>query len=1186
MATSDYAEAGLDRLSQSYLTLARNWSLWDMPLPEALQSVCATVSQTLEVARAGIWQLAEDQQRLILYCQYDQRSRDFHSGVELRVEDHPQYFAGIRQHRVVDVADAVNDTRTRSFTEHYLQPNDIGALLDIALRAGSQQQWGVLCLEHVGGTRHWSQAERWYASSVADLVAQIITHQNGVARQRELSFLLENIPIGILRLGLDGRGRYVNPTLCSLLGLSSQAILRGAWLQRLEAPDRQFIAELLSPNAQPLLPISRDCRLSRGAEGGALSLSLRLHKEQDHTGHPTGMLLTFTDVTVQRQVIAELIELSGEQQAILDNTNQCIIATNREGIIQLFNRAAQNQLGYSAEEVVGRQTPLVFHDTDELIDAAKLLSRQLGRSVRPDLELFTEGFLLDGWRAREWTFLRKDGSRFPGELACTPLRNPDGSVRGYMATLTDTTQRHQSEAAALERLHHLQLVEDSEARYHALFEGSNDAVIVTRDDRLIDCNRRAQEMFGGARDQLIGLEPLQLAPERQPSGELSAEAVTRLYLAMAKGESQRFEWLAQRLDGECFDADIAFSRVDLVGTSHVVVTVRDITDRKQAERDALAATHKLAARNASLRWINDASLRLHDLQDAHAIAEAAVALLRVHNSHPMVSFWSAEPDGLYYRLAAIDGFEGMDPGLRRPGALFPKGGMTDAAIAAGDVLVCRNLADWPELSATVREGIIANGLSEWIYIVLRFHDEVLGMINLGYRASHRLVPEEIDTMRAFARIVAAALHGAQQLAGLEYQANHDALTGLPNRTMLHKVFAECCEQGPLALLLLDLDHFKEINDTLGHHIGDRLLREVGPRLYQPLQAEDFVCRLGGDEFAILLRGERTQEEVSQLAKQLLFAITQPFDIDGTRLEVGGSIGIAFHPEHGLDSHALLRSADIAMYRAKNTQIGVAAYTPTQDTSTPQRLVLMSELGTALHQRQFCLHFQPQLQLAEHRISGVEALVRWRHPQRGLLYPSHFIALAEMGESMHGLTVQVLDMALDQQKRWEAEGLFLTVSVNLSARSLMDDRCIETLLAMLVDKQITAGKLELEITETALMHDPRRAVTLLNRIAERGVKLSIDDFGVGYASLDYLRRLPVNALKIDRSFIKNMLVNSADATIVNATIQLAHNLGLEVIAEGVESQTTLERLESMTCDAVQGYHIGRPLPAAELRLAAP
>ncbi len=416
-------------------------------------------------------------------------------------------------------------------------------------------------------------------------------------------------------------------------------------------------------------------------------------------------------------------------------------------------------------------------------------------------------------------------------------------------------------------------------------------------------------------------------------------------------------------------------------------------------------------------------------------------------------------------------------------------------------------------------------------------------------------------------------------------AEHDSLTGLANRSLLERRGAEAIEDARrhdrgLALLLLDLDRFKEINDTLGHHHGDGLLRLVGPRLESVLGDGSTVARLGGDEFVVLLHDVEDAEAARAVGERLLAALEDPFPVDDLDLDVGGSLGIALSPEHGHDFQTLLRHADVAMYAAKANPAGIAVYDPQYDINSPARLSLLGELRRGIEQGQLVLHFQPQADLATGAVAGVEALVRWAHPTHGLLAPDEFIPLAESTTLIRPLTLAVLDGALGFAAERRAAGEPLTVAVNLSAHSLLDPELTSDVEAELTRHGLPGEVLVLEITESSVMADRDRARTTLVQLADLGVRLSIDDFGTGHSSLAYLHRLPVHELKIDRAFVAD-LTSASNGAIVRASIDIARALGLRVVAEGVEDQDTWDRLAALGCTLAQGYHLSRPVPADEL-----
>ncbi|MGE4049910.1 MAG: putative bifunctional diguanylate cyclase/phosphodiesterase [Piscinibacter sp.] len=420
---------------------------------------------------------------------------------------------------------------------------------------------------------------------------------------------------------------------------------------------------------------------------------------------------------------------------------------------------------------------------------------------------------------------------------------------------------------------------------------------------------------------------------------------------------------------------------------------------------------------------------------------------------------------------------------------------------------------------------------------------------------------------------------------LVHQARHDELTGLPNRSLLHARLAHglrlaARERQPLALLIMDLDRFKEVNDTLGHASGDELLRQVAERLQRALRAADTCARLGGDEFSIVLP-QTAGDGAVHCAHKIQQVLSEAFVINGVSLRLGTSVGIAVYPEHGQNADTLIQRADVAMYDAKRRQAGHALYAAAADPNSLERLTLANDLRTAIEQGQFELHYQPKLSLQSGRLEGVEALVRWQHPRLGRVAPDRFIPLAEQSGLIRELTGWVLRQAIGTAARWRARGWELSVAVNLSPLDLLDAELPARIGAWLRAADLPASCLELELTESATMADIGRAAAAFEKLAAMGMRIAIDDFGTGMSSLSYLRRLPVDDIKIDRSFVTDMLRDEHNAVLVRSIVDLSHNLGRRVIAEGIEDGPTLERLKALGCDVAQGYFIGRPEPMARI-----
>ena len=434
--------------------------------------------------------------------------------------------------------------------------------------------------------------------------------------------------------------------------------------------------------------------------------------------------------------------------------------------------------------------------------------------------------------------------------------------------------------------------------------------------------------------------------------------------------------------------------------------------------------------------------------------------------------------------------------------------------------------------------------------------------------------------------VVAIYRSSRAVQASEHLALHDALTGLPNRRLFLERLAVALAEarstaGQVAVLLIDLDRFKEVNDQLGHHVGDLLLQAIGPALSEQVTEVVTVARMGGDEFAMCLPDVDGADEAVRLAKRIIGRLSLPLAIDGFTIDIGASIGIALSPGDADDVSTVLQHADIAMYVAKETRGGYEVYSPERDPNRRQRITSPGELRRATELGQLVLHYQPKADVRTGRASGVEALVRWDHPALGLVGPAEFIPLAERAGLMGPLTTFVLARALEQCARWRDQGVPLRLAVNVSVQSLYDDTFPALVAGLLHRSELDASQLVLDVTESTVMADPKRAQRVLAELGALGVTLAIDDFGTGYSSLAYLKQLPVSELKIDRSFVVGMATDSDDAVIVHSTIDLGQKFGLEVVAEGVESQRVWHLLERLGCDLAQGSYVCPPLPAEQL-----
>jgi diguanylate cyclase (GGDEF)-like protein len=429
------------------------------------------------------------------------------------------------------------------------------------------------------------------------------------------------------------------------------------------------------------------------------------------------------------------------------------------------------------------------------------------------------------------------------------------------------------------------------------------------------------------------------------------------------------------------------------------------------------------------------------------------------------------------------------------------------------------------------------------------------------------------------RIVARASRSLRRQAEENRrQALHDALTELPNRRALYERLEQLVADGrPMALLVADLDGFKELNDTLGHHAGDRVLSQLGPRVAAAVPGTELLARIGGDEFAVLT----TDPDPTAVAERFRAAVDEPFVVDGITLTVRASVGIARFPDHGDDAHALIQRADVAMYQAKARQSGWLEYESQRDEHSRTRLALAGELRRAISDGELVVHYQPKADLQRGEVISVEALVRWQHPDLGLLPPGEFVPMAEQTGQIRALTLYVLDAAAAQAREWEETGLDLKVAVNLAMANLIDSQLPDDVAVLLAKHRLAPSLLILEITENVVMADPARTLAILERLRSLGVGLSLDDFGTGHSSLAYLRQLQVDELKIDRSFVTDMVRDGQNAAIVRSTIDLAHAVGIRIVAEGVEDADTMFELKAMGADEMQGFYLSPAVPPAEI-----
>lgn len=493
------------------------------------------------------------------------------------------------------------------------------------------------------------------------------------------------------------------------------------------------------------------------------------------------------------------------------------------------------------------------------------------------------------------------------------------------------------------------------------------------------------------------------------------------------------------------------------------------------------------------------------------------------------------------------------------------------------IIIATSLSSYCQFGVISLQGIVDTQKSNMVLwfldatpFIFAIWGQYMGTM-MAFEAGAMLVDQTQELWEQTTALEQKAVHGA----------THDALTALPNRILFHDRVAQAIgnakrEKRKLAVMLLDIDRFKEINATMGHYNGDRILKQIALRLNSVIRESDTLARLGGDEFAILLPSIKVNNDTADVARKIRNAMQTPFILADLSIDVQVSIGAAIYPSHGEKVDAMIQRADVALYVAKQDDTGFVVYSRKLDQYSPQRLTLIGELRQAIENDNLQLCYQPKMDCKTGKISEVEALVRWNHQVHGMMPPDDFISLAERTGLIKQLTRWVLKHALQQGAIWRSYGIDIGVAVNLSARNFLDLDFPEVITGMLAAYDFPPEALILEITETTIMTDPDYCLEILNRITKIGVRFSIDDFGTGYSSLSYLKKLPISEIKIDKSFVMEMLENENDEVIVHATIELAHNLGLKVVAEGVESEDLMKKLKSLGCDVLQGFQISKPI----------
>jgi diguanylate cyclase (GGDEF)-like protein/PAS domain S-box-containing protein len=1146
-------ETRLRRQNQVLVDLARRASIHSGNLDEALREITEAAAQTLEVERVSVWFFNDDRSALSCADVFDRtNARHGSGGEELRATNHPLYFRALETERTITASDAQRDPRTSGFNDYH-HALGITSMIDAPIRRLGQIN-GVVCHEHVGPIRFWTVEEENFASSIADLVVIAIDaaerRQTQESLQRRVDFeqLISGISthfINVAESELDDAIVDALASIAQFAGADRAHVVLLDDTRTTGSMTHEWRAEGLESRRAMLanVPIGpfrwTTGVLMRGENVRINTLAdlppeaeaeRRLHEisgNQSVLAVPmvvNKMFTGFVGFNAVRREIAwtdddvALLRIAGEifLSAIERTRTERALRTSEERHRLLFQR---NLAGLYRNTVDGR-----------ILECNDALAHILGFESREELMQQYAPALYYEPREREHFIntLRVQGAMTSNEIC---LRRKDGTpvwllesvhlVGGGDApyvlegTVIDITDRKFAENA----------LRESELRYRTLIERMREGLAQVDNDGVLQyVNDRFCEIVGYSRDELTGIQAEQLLIATDED-----RALMRSKIELRKrGLSDRYEVRVRRKDGRIIWLEIGGAPV-FDATGNVVGSIgvhNDVTERRSADE---------AVRESEARY-----------------------RLMADNSTDLISRTSKEGVVLY-ASPAIKSLLGYEPWevIGHPVFDLIENGDAEVVQAA-----TQSLQSTGPLTFSYR-AVRKDGTRVWFETTSRAvvdpnTNEVIEIVSVSRDISERKRAEE----------------------QIEYQAYHDALTGLPNRRLFRDRLTVALAHArrarhPVAVMFLDLDSFKVVNDTLGHSLGDELLKIVGTRLSTVLREEDTIARMGGDEFTVLLANIKSEADAPVIAQKLLDAVAQPLHLEGHELFITTSIGIALHPEDGDTAEALLKNADNAMYRAK--EIGRNSYqlcAASVSQRSVDRLSVENALRRAIDRGEFELHYQPQIRVNDGAVVGMEALLRWNRPEHGIVMPETFIPIAEETRLIVPIGEWVLREACKQAMRWPR----LRMAVNLSPRQFQQSDLRDMIAAALDAAGLDASVLEVEITESTAMHNTERTVATMRSLREMGVRIALDDFGTGHSALNYLRSFPIDCVKIDQAFVHEIEASVSDRAIVSAVIAMAHGMGLRVTAEGVETEEQLQFLRGEGCEEVQGYLFGRPAPA--------
>jgi diguanylate cyclase (GGDEF)-like protein/PAS domain S-box-containing protein len=1144
-------EARLRRQNQVLVDLARRASIHSGDLDVALREITEAAAQTLEVDRVSVWFFTDDRSAIRCADVFERHSARHGGGEELHAAHHPLYFRALETERTITASDAQHDARTSGFNDYH-QSLGITSMIDAPIRRLGQIN-GVVCHEHVGPIRYWSVEEENFASSIADLVviamdaAERRHTQESLRRRVDFEQLISRISTHFINVAESELDDAIGDALASVARFAGAdrahvvmldeggyaGSITHEWCSPGITGRRGMIANVPIDSFRwtaSLLTRGENVRIDRLSDMPAEAApERRLHELSANKSVLAVPMIVNKTLTgfVGLNAVRREIAWTDDDVALLRIAGEIFVSA-------IERTRAERALRGSEERhrlLFQRNLAGVYRNTldGHILECNDALAHMLGFESREDLMSHYAPTLYYDPREREQLVarLKAEGSLTSSEIC---LRRKDGSPVWLLesvhlagggdtpyvleGTIIDITDRKRTENA----------LRESEQRYRTLIERMREGLAQVDNDGVMQfVNDRFCEMVGYTREDLFGAhadELLMATPDDVAMMRSKSEVRKR-------GISDRYEVRMRRKDGVIIWVEIGGAPVfDAAGNVVGSIGVHnDITERRSADE---------AVRESEARY-----------------------RLMADNSTDLIA--RSTKDGiLLYASPAVQALLGYEPSevIGRPVFQFIEN--ADAEIVQ---VATQSLAGTGPMTFSYR-AVHKDGSRLWFETTSRAvvdpeTNEIIEIVSVSRDISERKRAEE----------------------QIEYQAYHDALTGLPNRRLFRDRLTVALAHArrtkrPVAVMFLDLDSFKVVNDTLGHSLGDELLKIIANRLSLGLREEDTIARMGGDEFTVLVANIKSEEDAPLIAQKLLDAVAQPLRVEGHELYITTSIGIALHPEDGDTAEALLKNADNAMYRAKET--GRNSYqlcAPSVSQRSVDRLSMENALRRAIDRGEFVLHYQPQIRVDTGEVAGMEALLRWNRPDHGIVMPETFIPIAEETRLIVPIGEWVLREACRQAKSWPR----LRMAVNLSPRQFQQSDLRPMIAAALEASGLGASMLELEITETTAMHNTERTLVTMRSLREMGVRIALDDFGTGHSALNYLRSFPIDSVKIDQAFVHEIEVSATDRAIVSAVIAMAHGMNLRVTAEGVETEAQLAFLRERGCEEVQGYLFGRPAP---------